>query len=310
MAVHHLDDRNVHAFWDQSHPPQVRIAPGDTVVFETQEASANQVTPTSTHDALVGLSFDPIHPLTGPVYVDGAQPGDALEVEVLSLEHKGWGWNAVIPGFGLLADDFSAPHVQHYRLEGETCYFNDAIRIPYEPFCGVMGVAPAEAGRFNTIPPRANGGNIDIRHLTPGSRLFLPVWVEGALFSCGDCHSAQGDGEINGTGIETPMTVTLRFNVIKQANLPELRFITPPGKKLTVADSGGYYVTTAHGGDLFANAQQAVRYMIDHLAKEYGLSREEAYCLCGAAVDLKISEIVDAPNWIVSAYLPLSIFAR
>jgi acetamidase/formamidase len=171
-----------------------------------------------------------------------------------------------------------------------------------------MGVAPQEAGRLSTIPPRANGGNLDIRHLTPGTRAFFPVWVPGALFSCGDCHAAQGDGEVNGTGIETPMSVTLRFNVIKKANIAELRFITPPGKKLTVADSGGYYVTTAHGPDLLADAQQAIRYMIDHLVTNYQMSREQAFCLCGAAVDLKISEIVDAPNWIVSAYLPLSIF--
>ncbi len=104
------------------------------------------------------------------------------------------------------------------------------------------------------------------------------------------------------------MTVTLRFNLVKGANLPELRFVTPPGKKLTVADTGGYYVRTAHGSDLYANAQNAIRYVIDYLEAERGLSRAQAYCLCGAAVDLKISEIVDAPNWIVSAYLPLGIF--
>ena len=308
MATHHLDDTQPHACWDNSLPPRVRIAPGDTVVFETLEASANQITPDSTVEAIINLSFDPIHPLTGPVYVDGAEPGDALVVEIVSLEHKGWGWNAVIPGFGLLPDDMKTPYLHHYRLEGEWCEFSPEIHIPYEPFCGVMGVAPREAGRLNTIPPRANGGNLDIRHLTPGSRAYFPVWVPGALFSCGDCHAAQGDGEVNGTGIETPMRVTLRFDLMKRANLPELRFTTPAGKKLTVADTGGYYVTTAHGPDLFANAQQAVRYMIDHLGQEYGLTPEQAFCLCGAAVDLKISEIVDAPNWIVSAYLPLGIF--
>ncbi len=308
MATHHLDDTQPHAFWDNSHPPRVRIQPGDTVVFETMEASANQVTPTSSHDALANLSFDPIHPLTGPVYVEGAEPGDALEVEIVSLQHKGWGWNAVIPGFGLLADDFSNPYLHHYKLEGEVCYFSENIRIPYEPFCGVMGVAPREPGRLNTIPPRENAGNIDIRHLTPGTRVFFPVLGPGALFSCGDCHSAQGDGEVNGTGIETPMTVRLKFNVHKGMNIPELRFITPPGKKLTVTDEGGYYVATAHGPDLFKNAQQAIRYIIDYLAAKHSLTREQGYCLCGAAVDLKISEIVDAPNWIVSAYLPLSIF--
>lgn len=310
MASYQLDDTQPHAFWDNSYPPRLRIQPGDTVAFETQEASANQIMPGSSHEAVANLSFDPIHPLTGPVYIEGAEAGDALEVEIISLEHKGWGWNAVIPGFGLLGDEFINPYLHHYHLEGKICYFSEKIHLPFEPFCGVMGVAPAEPGRLNTIPPRENGGNIDIRHLTPGTRVFFPVLAPGALFSCGDCHSAQGDGEVNGTGIESPMTVTLRFNVIKDANIPELRFITPPGKKLTVADEQGYYVTTAHGPDMFQNAQQAVRYIIDYLVAEHSLTREQAYCLCGAAVDLKISEIVDAPNWIVSAYLPLSIFVK
>jgi acetamidase/formamidase len=248
--------------------------------------------------------------LIGPVYVEGAELGDGLEVEVISIKHKGWGWNAVIPGFGLLGEDFPTPYLHHYKLGRTHCEFRKDILIPYEPFCGVMGVAPREPGRLNTIPPRENGGNIDIRHLTRGTRVMFPVLTPGALFSCGDCHLAQGDGEVNGSGIESPMTVTLRFQVLKGANIPELRFITAPGKKLTVTDEGGYYVTTAHGPDLFRDAQQAVRYMIDYLAAEHDMTREQAYCLCGAAVDLKISEIVDAPNWIVSAYLPLSIFKQ
>jgi acetamidase/formamidase len=242
------------------------------------------------------------------VFVQGAEPGDALEVEVLRLKHKGWGWNAVLPGFGLLADDFREPYLHHYALTRAGCVFRKDIVIPYEPFCGVMGVAPREPGRLTTIPPRDNGGNIDIRHLTPGAKLYLPVLVTGALFSCGDCHAAQGDGEVNGTGIESPMSVSLRFRVIKRLRLPELRFQTAPRAPLTRAGARGYFVTTAHGPDLFVNAQNAVRYMIEHLARTYRLSREQAYCLCGAAVDLKISEIVDAPNWIVSAYVPLALF--
>jgi acetamidase/formamidase len=310
MAIHHLDDTQPHAFWDNSYPARVHIESGDTVVFETLEASAGQITPESSHEAVTTLSFDPIHPLTGPVYVDGAEPGDALEVEIISIKHKGWGWNAVIPGFGLLGEDFQTAYLHHYKLGRTQCAFREDIQIPYEPFCGVMGVAPRGPGRFNTIPPRENGGNIDIRHLTAGTRVLFPILAPGALFSCGDCHSAQGDGEVNGTGIETPMTVTLRFKVLKQAKIPELRFITPPGKRLTTAGEGGYYVTTAHGPDLFKDAQQAVRYMVDYISSEYDMTPEQAYCLCGAAVDLKISEIVDAPNWIVSAYLPLAIFER
>src|SRR6266702_3677079 len=284
MATHHLDDTQPHPFWDNSLPPRVRIQPGDSVVFETLEASAGQIFPGCSSEAAGALDF--------------------------SLKHKGWGWNAVIPGFGLLGVDFAEPYVHHYKLGEITCEFRPDIQIPYEPFCGVMGVGPREAGRFTTIPPRENAGNIDIRHLFPGTKVFFPVLVPGALFSCGDCHSAQGDGEVNGTGIETMMSVTLTFNLQKRANIPELRFITPPGKKLTVADEDGYFVVTAHGPDLFKDSQQAIRYMIDYLSSQYKMTREQAYCLCGAAVDLKISEIVDGPNWIVSAYLHLSILSR
>jgi acetamidase/formamidase len=308
MQTFHLDDTQPHAFWDKSHPARLTIKSGDSVVFEVLEASSNQIGPQATTETLKTLSFDPIAPLTGPVTVEGAQPGDALEVEVLSIEHKGWGWSAVLPDFGLLAQDFTAPYLHLSRIEGSWCWFTPHIRIPYEPFCGTMGVAPAESGRFNTLPPRRNGGNLDIRHLTPGARVWLPVLVPGAIFSCGDCHAAQGDGEVNGTAIEMPCRVTLQFNLHKAANLPELRFVTPAGKKLTTMDEGGYYVTTAAGPDLFQNAQQAIRYMIDHLVSEHRLTREQAYCLCGIVVDLKISQIVDAPNWMVSAYLPLSIF--
>jgi acetamidase/formamidase len=138
-----------------------------------------------------------------------------------------------------------------------------------------------------------------------GATLYLPVWVEGALFSTADCHAAQGDGEVCGTGIETPMTVTLRFNLRQDMALKELQFTTP--SPLTRADDRGYFCTTAHGDDLYTNAKTALRYMIDWLEAKWGLSRSQAYCLCSAAADLKISEIVDAPNWIVSCYMPLSV---
>jgi acetamidase/formamidase len=277
------------------------------VVFECRDALDAQVTPNSGHEALANVDFSRVHPLTGPVFVKGAQPGDALEVEILKLQHKGWGWNGFLPGFGLLASDFDYPFVQHWRLEGEACFFRDGdkVEVPYEPFCGVMGVAPEESGRLTTIPPRTNAGNIDIRGLTIGAKAYFPVWVEGALFSTADCHSAQGDGEVTGTGIETPMTVTLRFNVRKDISVKELQFTTP--SPLTKTDTKGYYCTTAHGPDMFVNSQNAVRYMIEWLQANHGFSREQAYCLCSVAGDLKISEIVDAPNWIVSCYMPLSV---
>jgi acetamidase/formamidase len=310
MTTHHLDTSKVHNFWDNSIPARIRIKPGDTVVFETVEASVNQITQNSTSADVGRLDFGRVNAVTGPVYVEGAEPGDGLEVEVLNFKHKGWGWNAVIPHFGLLADEFPDPYLHIYKLGPKFCEFREDIQIPFEPFCGEMGVAPRVEGRLDAIPPRENGGNLDTRHLGVGTKIIFPVFVPGALFSCGDCHSAQGDGEINGTGIESNMTVTLRFNLVKGAHLKEMRFITAPRKKLTVTDTGGYYVTTAQGPDLFKNAQQAVRYMIDHLASEYHLTRSQAYCLCGVAVDLKISQIVDAPNFMVSAYLPLNIFTK
>jgi len=307
VAEHYLDDSVVHAFWDNSYPPRIEIEPGDTVVFECREAVDGQVTPDSGHDALANLDFSRIHPLTGPVFVKDAQPGDTLVVEILKLEHKGWGWNGHLPGFGLLADDFDFPFLQHWRLEGDACFFRDSdkVRVAFEPFCGVMGVAPKEEGRMSTIPPRFNGGNVDICGLTIGATLYLPVQVEGALFSTADCHSAQGDGEVTGTGIESPMTVTLRFNLRSDWSIQELQFKMP--SPLTKTDTKGYYCTTAHGEDLYVNSQQAVCYMIDWLEAHHGLSRSQAYCLCSAAGDLKISEIVDAPNWIVSCYMPLSV---
>lgn len=310
MATHHLDSSKVHNYWDDSLTPRIHIKPGDTVVFETVEASVGQITPQSTSEDVGRLDFGRVNAVTGPVYMDGAEPGDGLVVEVLSLKHKGWGWNAVIPGFGLLAEEFPNPYLHHYKLGPKYCEFREDILIPYEPFCGEMGVAPGQPGRLDTIPPRHNAGNLDTRHLGVGTKIVFPIFVEGALFSCGDAHSAQGDGEINGTGVESPMTVRMRFDLIKAAHVPELQFTTRPGKKLTVADKEGYFVTTAHGPDLYKNAQQAVRYMLDYLTAKYKLTREQAYCLCGVAVDLKISEIVDAPNYIVSAYLPLSIFTK
>ena len=307
MTTHPLDDTQPHAFWDNAYPARLRIQSGDTVVFETLEGGG-QITPEFTAADFATVNTDLVHALTGPVWVEGAEPGDTLVVEVIDLQHKGWGWSAIIPEFGLLAEDFAEPYIHHWKIEGDRCHFKPGITVPFEPFCGIMGVAPAAPGRLDTMPPRVNGGNIDIRHLTAGTTVFLPVLAPGALFSCGDCHAAQGDGEINGTGIESPMTVTLKFHLRKGVSVPELQFQTPAHRPLTVAGTEGYFVTTAHGPELYQNAQQAVRYLLDHMVATYDLTRPEAYCLCGAAVDLKISELVDHPNHLVSAYLPLGIF--
>lgn len=303
---HYLSSEAIHNVWDKSIEPKLSIASGDTVTFECIDASGQQIGPDSQANDLTQIDFSKVNPLTGPVYVDGAEPGDVLKVEILGFEHKGWGWTGIIPGFGLLADEFPEPYLKIWELGEDSAEFRPGIRIPLEPFCGSMGVAPRAEGPLNTVAPTEHGGNLDTRGLVKGAVLYLPVWVPGALFSCGDCHAAQGDGEVCGTGIEAPMAVTLRLSVLKGASIAEFRFETP--SPLTKADERGYYVTTAHGPDLYKNAQQAIRYMIEHLEREHGLSRPEAYALCSVAVDLKISQIVDAPNYIVSAYLPKSIF--
>jgi acetamidase/formamidase len=179
--------------------------------------------------------------------------------------------------------------------------------VPIAPFPGVMGVALDEPGGHSTMPPRRAGGNMDIKQLVAGATLFLPVLVDGALFSVGDAHAAQGDGEVCVTAVEMMGRVTLRFGLRSGRRLPEPQLVTPaPPSHAT--NRGPHYATTAHGPDLFAAAQQAVRYMIDHLVETRGFSREEAYVICSVAADLKISEIVDAPNWIVSAFMPDAIF--
>jgi len=308
VAEHVLDDSVVHAFWDRDYPPRLEIDSGDTVTFSCRDASDAQVTPDSDAEAYATFDASRAHALTGPVAVRGAEPGDTLEVDILELKHQGWGWTAFKPrGIGLIPEDFDAPYLQHWTLEGDTCRFRDSneVAVPFEPFCGVMGVAPAEAGRLNTAPPRANAGNIDIRGLTVGATAYLPVLTSGALFSTGDCHAAQGDGEVCGTGIEAPMIVTLRFQVRKDLHVREVQFTTP--SPLTRADRHGYFATTAHGPDLYDNARRAVRDMVAWLHRERGLTRQKAYVLCSVAADLKISEVVDAPNWIVACYLPLAV---
>jgi acetamidase/formamidase len=307
VNVHYLDASTTHPFWDRDLPARIEIEPGDTVVFETLEGTG-QVTPETGDAKLAAMVDEEIHPLTGPVAVAGAEPGDALAVHVVSLAHHGWGWNGVIPDYGLLGAEFAEPYIHHYELAGEECRFNDSIVIPFDPFCGVMGVAPAGPERIQTWAPGRHGGNIDIRHLTPGSVLRLPVLAPGALFSCGDCHAAQGDGEVNGTGVETPMTVTLRFELQPGAAEEGLSFQVPAGRALSAVEDGGWFATTGVGPDLFAASQVALRRMLDHLVGERGLTRAEAYCLAGATVDLKISELVNEPDWIVSAYLPEAIF--
>ncbi len=307
-SSHTIHDHHAHYGWDNSIKPVLEVTPGETLTFETIDASGGQLSAASTVESVAALDFSKVNPVTGPVSVLGAEPGDALQVKLLEFKPSGWGWTANIPGFGLLAEDFPDPHLKTWRFEGEVAEFADGIWIPLKAFPGTIGLAPAEPGHHSVVPPRACGGNLDVRDLGAGTTLFLPVQVEGALFSVGDTHAAQGDGEVCGTAIESPMEVTLQFDLLKGANLSAPQFQTP-GPVTRHLDGRGYYVTTGVGPDLMEASKDAVRAMIEHLGKHYGLSPEDAYLLCSVGCDLRISEIVDLPNWVVSFYLPLQLFA-
>lgn len=310
-STHTIHRQHVHFGWDNGLMPALEVTPGDTVEFEVIDASGGQLGPTSTVADVANLDFGRVNPVTGPVYVAGAKPGDVLEVEILELGMSRWGWTAIIPGFGLLAAEYPDPYLKHWALTpgGQTATFDDGIEIPLNPFPGTIGVAPAEAGTHSIVPPRSCGGNMDIRHLTAGTTLLLPVEVEGALFSVGDTHAAQGDGEVCGTAIESPMNVALRFRLHRTYRIEQPHYLIP-GPLASGRDPKGYYVTTGIHDDLMEATRKAVRAMIAYLGDRYGLSREDAYALASVAVDLKISEVVDAPNWVVSAFLPRSIIAR
>jgi acetamidase/formamidase len=303
---HTIHRRDHHHGWSNANPPKLTVAPGDVVTFETVDASGGQLTAESTVADIPRLDFGLVNPVTGPVFIDGAEPGDALKVRVMGFAPSGWGWTANIPGFGLLADQFPDPALHLWRYDAarlEPAAYGPGGRVPLKPFAGTIGVAPAEPGVHSIVPPRRVGGNMDIRDLAAGAELLLPVEVAGALFSVGDTHAAQGDGEVCGTAIESPMTVTLAFDLVKGAKLPAPQFTTP-GPVSRHLDAKGYEVTTGIGPDLFQGARDAVRAMIDRLARRTGMAAVDAYMLCSVAGDLRISEIVDMPNWVVSFYFP------
>lgn len=311
MAQTHLLDKDAVIWrWDASLPAAIEIDPGDSIVFETPEITRGQITPATTAADLHSLDFELIHQISGPVAVRGAEPGDTLVVEIVEIVPKAWGWTAIIPGFGLLAEDadFQALHLKIWDLSnGKTAELKPGVTIPFEPFCGILGVAPQEDGSFSTIAPGRHGGNIDIRQIGKGATAYLPVLRPGALFALGDVHAAQGDGEVCGAGIECEATVTARFNLLKRHS-PDNLFYRMPGEMTGSWNTAGWLGTTANGPDLYRASQDAIRQMIFYLGRAHGLTPQEAYILCSACVDLKISEIVDAPNWIVSALLPMGVF--
>jgi acetamidase/formamidase len=303
-------DVPTHRRWDVDIEPVLRVAPGDVVTAETEDFAGGQIVRDSTAADLPGLDFDRIYPLAGPIAIEGAEPGDTLAIEILDFELPDWGWACIIPGYGLLPPgEFREPVIRFFDLtDGDTTELCPGVRIPIEPFCGTMGVPGAGMRGVLIPPPHAGGGNIDCRHLTRGTTLYLPVGTEGALFSLGDAHAAQGDGEVAISGIECAMATTFRLEVLKgvQIRAPQLR--RPAGSLTPRVDGAGWYGTFGVEPDLMVASQVAVRAMIEHLGRERGLSREDAYVLCSLAGDLKITEVVDAPNWMVGMFVPDAVF--
>ena len=300
-----------HRRWDATLAPVLEVEPGDVVVVETDDFAGGQIVRDSTAADLLRLDFDAIYPLAGPIAVRGARPGDALAVEVLGFELPDWGWACVIPGLGLLArEEFPEPELRIFDLtNGERTALTAGVSIPIEPFCGTMGVPGSEMRGVPIPPPHAGGGNMDCRHLTVGTTLYLPVEVDGALLSIGDAHAAQGDGEVAISGLECAMRTRVRLDVVRDARLPAPQLRRPPGSLTPRVDHAGWYATTGVEPDLMEASRSAVRAMIDHLGRERGLSRADAYILCSLAGDLKICEVVDAPNWIVGCFMPDAVFA-
>ena len=295
-----------HYKWSRSHKPALSVRPGATVTFQVNEVTSSQIDEESESEVVSRLDAEQLYPLAGPVEVEGAKAGDVLVVDVLRVKPADWGWSAIIPGLGLL-EEFDEPYLHIWDLsDGRKAPFKADIEVPIRPFCGVYGVAPKEEGYHEVMPPGPHGGNMDNRHLTAGCRLLLPIWTEGALFSLGDLHAAQGDGEVCVTAIESPGVATVRLDIIRGLHLQSPEYILRSDGRAP----GPLYGTTGISPDLWEAAKLSVRGMIRHLRREYGLTGEEAYVLCSVAADLTIHEIVDRPNWVVGTTIPLSLFPK
>jgi acetamidase/formamidase len=303
MAVFELGAEPTHSVWNKELEPRLEIESGDKVHFECLDASGAQVKPESTVEDFLGIQRDRIHALTGPVYLKGAAAGDVLEVEVLEVKHRGWGWTSTIAGLGFLDERFTKPSLFHWELDGDVSRSLAPAVLPLRPFCGVMGVAPGEVGEFKTRPPGAFGGNMDVRDLVTGATLYLPVFNPGALFSCGDAHAAQGDGEVCINGIECPADVTLRFSLYKGKALAGPLVDAPA----VVSDALGQWTVVESSPDALTAAKAATSRMVDLLAEGWGFSELHAYLLCSVTMDLRLAQVVNRPMVTVAASIGKSI---
>jgi acetamidase/formamidase len=303
---HQIDAKRIHHEWDNTLEPTLRVSPGDVVHYDVLMAGHGQVQEGDTF-ADTEFDFDTLYNLLGPVYVEGAQPGDTLRIEILELEPGDWGWCVILSELGTLPDRFPEPYLRTFDLRGGSqIEFAPGVRIPFAPFLGTMGNHPDEPATASAFPPHKGGGNVDTRHLTVGSTLWLPVWCDGGLFSCGDSHAAQGDGEVCVAALECDMRATLRFELDKQT-IPAPYFRTA-GALTPRVEGRGHHGAMGIAPDLMEGARSAISAMVDWVVAEHGFSPQDAYMLCSLAGDLKILELVDAGMWNVGMTLPLSIF--
>ncbi|QNI34267.1 acetamidase/formamidase family protein [Alloacidobacterium dinghuense] len=304
MAEHALSAEPTHSRWNADLPPRLTITSGDVVHFECQDSSGAQIHPGMTAQELTTIDRGKVHALTGPVAVHGATPGDVLQIDVLKVRHKGWGWSSVIEGMGFLQQRFRGPFLFHWDLDETETRSLAPAAVPLRPFCGIMGVVPAERGEFRTRAPGIFGGNLDVRELYAGSTLYLPVQQPDALFSCGDAHAAQGDGEVCINGIECPSDVTLRFNLHKA------KFLAGPllesAATQTEADRGSWLVLES-ATDALEAARHATDRMIDLLTEHWSIEPVHAYLLCSVAMKLQLSQVVNEPMITVAAAISKSV---
>ncbi|MGA7917683.1 MAG: acetamidase/formamidase family protein [Candidatus Acidiferrales bacterium] len=304
MAEHHLSAEPIHSRWNRNLAPRLRIAPGDTVHMQCLDSSGAQVHPAMDVADFLKIDRGRIHALTGPISIEGAEPGDVLQVEVLEVAHQGWGWSSVINGLGFLKERFHEPYLFHWQLAGAESRSLAPAVVPLRPFCGVMGVAQAQDGEFRTRPPGIFGGNMDVRELCSGSLLYLPVFNDGALFSAGDAHAAQGDGEVCINGIECPASVTLRFQLHNRQPLAGPIIESSPRAR---EESHDAWIIVESASDAVVAAQAATSRMIDLLASRWGFSPVHAYLLCSVAMNLRLSQVVNEPIYTVSAAIAKSV---
>lgn len=308
LSTRLLPTHQIHYVWDNALPPALEVRSGEIFTASLRDASDYQLKPGVTSEKLRHLDLSGFWPLSGPVAVKGARPGDAVEVELIELRPGDWGWTAVIPERGLLRDEIKGPYLHHWQLEpGQPhALLRLDVRVPLAPFLGVIGCAPAGSGTSSPLPPRAVGGKLDLPQLTEGATLTLPVEVEGGLLSFGHGRAAQGDGEVCGTGIECEMTAVLRVT-IHPKKAPAEPFAVVPDRG--ARGDGPRHLVTGSAPNLLDAARRATRHMIGYLRETHHMSREMAYVLCSVAAELRVAQAVNTPYWTVSMSLPLSMFA-